>query len=512
MKPYEFRQGVIKDLSKSYGLSYQTCKDLDIRVVEFGVEHLGVQYPPKPCISFRYYDPNPWGEKIKYKLPEDAEDDKTYRFPNAGGKMPLYLQHKWTEGCDTRTLLIAEGEGCAAAYYEDTGGRKPVVSPPTGAKGAIDCIKQNMDFILRFEKIVVCFDNDETGQKWAKEVAKILPAGRTYIGRPGKHKDIREAHLKGDVKTVQWIAENAEQFKPDGIFTLSDIKSEILLPPEQGRPWFDQRLTDLTYGRRKGETYVFGAGTGIGKTDWFTQSIAFDVLTLGIKTGVIYLEQPPSETGKRLAGKVAGRSFHIPDGSWTQEELEETVDLLEATGNLVLGGNFASAAWPDIEARIRFMKHSLSVEHLYLDHLTALADTKNEQESVSTLIKAIALLCQELGMIFHVISHLATPEGKSHEEGAKVLPKHFRGSRAIQYWAHYMFGLERNTQSEDPEEILYTTFRIVKDRYTGRASGRFFHYRYNRANGLLEPSEPYVSKGSDGQSSSQIEDYSELGF
>src|SRR3546814_14905571 len=49
--------------------------------------------------------------------------------------------------------------------------------------------------------------------------------------------------------------------------------------------------------------------------------------------------------------------------------------------------------------------------------------------------------------------------------------KHFKGSRAIAAWFHYAFGLERNTQHDDPEMQKYSTFSCVKDRYTGRANG-----------------------------------------
>src|SRR3546814_12230379 len=81
------------------------------------------------------------------------------------------------------------------------------------------------------------------------------------------------------------------------------------------------------------ETYLLGAGAGVGKTDFCTQSICFDVLELGIMTAVIYLEQTPGETVKRVAGKHASRPFHIPmdEGGYTQEELTEAIDRSEAS-------------------------------------------------------------------------------------------------------------------------------------------------------------------------------------
>ena len=73
------------------------------------------------------------------------------------------------------------------------------------------------------------------------------------------------------------------------------------------------------------------------------------------------------------------------------------------------------------------MAHCLGVKHVYLDHLTALADPNRERESLEIITKELALLAQELEIIIHVISHLATPDGKPHEEGGRVMLRHFKG-------------------------------------------------------------------------------------
>lgn len=398
---------------------------------------------------------------------------KEFSIVKAGGtKLPLYGQWLWRN--DRRSLIITEGELDALSVSQAQGNKYPVVSIPNGAQSAVKAIKEAYEWVCEFDKIVLMFDQDEPGREAAEACAEILPVGKTFIADLGDYKDANEALVAGKASAITSAFWNAKPYQPDGIFTLSDIKAEVLAPPEMGRPWFLPSLTKLTYGRRRGEVYYIGAGTGIGKTDWFTQSIAFDVLELGIPTAVIYLEQPPAETGKRICGKVAGRAFHVPaeEAGWTQEELDETFAKLEATGKLFLGGNFSSASWDQIKARIRYMVHALGIQHLYLDHLTALADPSNERESLEIITKELALLCQELGIIAHVISHLATPDGKPHEEGGRVMLRHFKGSRAIGYWAHFAFGLERNPQDEDAQLAQQTTFRVLKDRYTGRATGK----------------------------------------
>ena len=100
-------------------------------------------------------------------------------------------------------------------------------------------------------------------------------------------------------------------------------------------------------------------------------------------------------------------------------------------------------------------------------------------------MKEMASLAKSLKIIIHFISHLATPDGKSHEEGGHVSIRHFKGARAIGFWSHFMLGLERNQQAEDERERQTTTLRILKDRYTGQATGQLLYLGYDKETGRL---------------------------
>ena len=63
--------------------------------------------------------------------------------------------------------------------------------------------------------------------------------------------------------------------------------------------------------------------------------------------------------------------------------------------------------------------------------------------------------------------------------------RHFYGASAIGFWSHFMFGLERDQQSDDPDKQNLTTFRCLKDRYTGGATGKVIHYNYDHHEGRL---------------------------
>ena len=56
-----------------------------------------------------------------------------------------------------------------------------------------------------------------------------------------------------------------------------------------------------------------------------------------------------------------------------------------------------------------------------------------------------------------------------------------------------MFGLERDQQAEDLHERETTTFRILKDRYTGQGTGMTFPLNYNHETGRLYEASPFDS-------------------
>jgi twinkle protein len=392
--------------------------------------------------------------------------------------MRLFGQHLWQAG--GRRVVVVEGEIDCLSVAAATGGTWPVVSLPNGASSARKAIANNIEWLSSFESCVLCFDNDEAGQAAVAECAPLLPPGKCAIVTLPR-KDANELLVAGEVKQLSQLLWQGRIYRPDGIVGIADVRERVLEAPEMGRPWPFEGLTQATYGRRLCDVIGFGGGTGCGKTDLFTTIIAHDILTLGITCGVIYLEQPVEETVKRITGKIAGRTFHLPDGSWTQEELERTLDSIPAD-KLHLYDNFGAMDWETISSRIRYMAVSLGCEHIFLDHLTALAAGEDdERRALEQIMAKMSALAKELRIIIHYVSHLATPESGSHEEGSRVLARHFKGSRAIIFWSHALFGLERDTQK--PGEP--TTLRCLKDRNSGRSLGKTWGLGYDSDTGRL---------------------------
>ena len=431
-------------------------------------------------VLFPYHDKG--GDQVAVKT---RGVDKTFKVEGDWKASTLFGQSQFTKG--GKVVTICEGEFDAMSVFQMT--NTPAVSIRSGAQSALSDCKASFEWLDSFDKVIICFDNDEPGREAAKKIAELLGPKAATFKHNNTHKDANDYLLQRSEPGFALGWDGAEAYKPEGIVTISDIKSRLLTPPVPGVPWCFETLTDLTYGRRKGELYAFGAGVGVGKTDVFTQQIAYDIDKLNKKVGVIYLEQNVVETGQRVMGKLDKKLYHVPDAEWTRQEYEESVDRIEAREQLYMMEHFGAMNWRSVKNIMRFFNKAYDIEHIYLDHLTALsANEQDERRALDGIMADMASLAQELGIIIHFISHLTTPEGKSHEEGGRVMEKHFTGSRAIARWSHYMFGLERNKQHSDPIKRQTTTFRVLKDRFTGRATGMKFGLQYNQKNGILTES------------------------
>jgi twinkle protein len=445
-------------------ISEETCRQFGVRIG---------QYAGKKAHMYPYIKD---GEVVACKV---RGPNKEFSFLGDAKHPPMFGQNLWDKG---KKIIVTEGEIDALTVSQLQGGKWPVVSVPNGAQGAKKDMARQMEFFEKFEEIILMFDMDEPGREASKACAELFPPGKAKIASlPLKDpNDCLKAGKGAEVIQAIW---NAKAYRPDGIVGVSDVLADLSKVVEEGLPWFLPTLTELTFGRRYGEIYGLGAATGAGKSDFMVQQVAYDITVLKQKVGVIFLEQMPKETVSRIAGKVKGKRFHIPNGDWTLEERAEAAKELD--GSLFMYDSFGHSEWETVASKMRYLAHAEGVRIFYLDPLTAMVDTMNERESLETMMKALAGLANELRIMVTFVSHLSTPESGSHENGAQVSAKHFKGSRAISFWSFGLFGLERNQQAEDMEERTTTTLRVIKDRMTGNSTGHTLALGYDRNTGLI---------------------------
>lgn len=458
-----------------------------------------------------YYDAdgNLVAQKIRFK-------DKSFKVLGSLDEALPFGSRSWQRS--GRNIVVTEGEIDALSMSQVQGNKWPVVSIACGADNDRDAagnplpnpgtkirkyFAKHREYFLGFEKVILMFDNDRQGQFSAGVAAQVLGSKAHIATLPGAFKDANEMLIHGSTQTGSKAIEQlvdamwkAQQYRPEGLVDMATLKDAFMQDPPIGLSWPFESLTKLTYGIRLQEIYALAAGTGVGKTDFFTQTMEHLVRVHGVSIGVFALEQPVVETATRLAGKVAGKTFHIPDSGWTNEDKLAAWDKLQSGGKIHLYDSFGVNEWDVIKEKMEFLHHSEGVQFFFLDHLTALAAAEeDERKALEQIMADMGGFVKELPISIFFISHLATPEGKPHEEGGRVTIRHFKGSRAIGFWSVYMFGMERNQQADDEAERNITTFRVLKDRFTGRGTGQVFHLGYDHQTGMLfETSAPDAAK------------------
>lgn len=397
----------------------------------------------------------------------------------------LYGQWLWKSG--GVTCVVTEGELDALSVSQVFGHKWPVVSISRGAHSAHKDVSDGIAFLSSFDRVVFMFDMDDEGQEAAQRCAALLPPGKAYIAQLSE-KDASDLLVKGKASEITHATHHAKQFRPDGIVSVADVREAALTPKEMGHAWFIPQMTTDSYGVHPQNVITIGAGTGVGKTDFLAEQIAFQISTQGENVGTIFLETPPEDLLKIIAGKVMDKTFLVPDGSWTREDLTEGIRRLEEGDRLRLYDSWGATDWDTIKATIVHMAVADKCKHIYLDHLTALAAlVEDEKTALEHIMAELAGIAQQYDIIIWVVSHLTTPEGKSHEEGGRVTIRHFKGSRSIGFWSHIMIGLERNQQAEDEFERTVTTVRILKYRPYSRCVGNTYRMAYDYTTGRLYP-------------------------
>lgn len=408
--------------------------------------------------------------------------DKTFKFIGDSKEALMFGQQLW--GNSGKKIVITEGEIDCLSVATAFDGKYPVVSIKGGSNAAKKEISQHLDWLAGYEEIYLWFDNDEPGRKAVSECVNILPAEKLRIIRHADYKDANEVLIyKGKAGVVNTFY-NAEKYKPDDIVTPVDLLDTVAEPIEVGFAYYYSKLTKLLYGRRFGEVVTVGAGVSIGKTDFVMSQLAFD-LKQGWKVATFMLEQSTKETLLRAAGKVDGVHYHLPNADINKDQLLKTVGSFQ--DQLYMFDNFGSNDWTTISDKIRYMFHNYGCRIFYIDNLTALnAHAQDERRNLDALMAEVAGIARELDIWVLLVSHLNPPKsGASHEAGGKTEQAQFTGSRAIMRWSYAMFGIERNTLHEDENERNKGLVRILKDRFSGSATGRTVGFRYDRDTGIV---------------------------
>lgn len=463
----------------SRGLTQETCKTYGYGVADFHGDKL--QVAP-------YYDRagRVVAQKIRHK-------DKTFTWVGRPKDATLFGQKMARTG--GKMIVITEGEIDAMSVCQAMGGTWPALSVPNGAGGAKAAIRQQIDVLNAYERVVICFDNDEPGQEATEAVVELFSPGRVRIADLGGYKDANEMLQDGNSEGLRSAIWGAQEWRPDGVVNLSDLRERISAPLEMGVPYPWKGLNDLLYGFRPQELITWTAGTGTGKTAVVSELVHHVAVTKQRKCGIVFLEEGVDRAGKRLVGIHMNTPVHLPSAEYTDEEFNKAFDETLGSGNIYAYDHFGSLDEDTLVNRIRYMVVSCGCEVIVLDHVSMVVSgadlAKDERRMLDRVMTLLRSLTQETGATFHVVSHLKKPGGMgSHEEGMQVSLTHLRGTQAIAQLSDAVIAAERDQQAEDEEERNTTTLRVLKNRYAGLTGAACQLYYDHKTGRLIDIDDP----------------------
>ncbi len=428
--------------------------------------------------------------------------DKTFPWTNRAAFKGLYGQWLWRDG--GKQVVITEGEIDALSVSQVQQNKWPVVSlVDGGGKNAVKPIKEAYEWLQKFEKIILFFDNDEKGRATVEIVKRMLPLGKVYVAfAPEGFKDANDLLMAGKGKQIIDTIWGAKQWRPEGIVSGQSVISRLTdRSVVQAYPYPDF-MEMLNYksggGIRLGELDVWTSGTGMGKTTVIKALQHHYLHTSTFNQALIHLEEPLEDTGDDLIAYHVGQRFQIdnPEFKDTPEYLRAAEELFLATdeeGNprLQLFDAFGSLEDGTLYDTIRYLAKACGVKVFWLDHLSILVSDMDqdgdERKRIDSIMHNLKSLTIELGIYIGLISHLRKPpgNGKSFEQGAVPSLDDLRGSGGIKQLSNGVYALSRDQQATDPEVRNTSTVTVLKCRKTGRTGTADF-LTFSDATGRIE--------------------------
>lgn len=206
-----------------------------------------------------------------------------------------------------RTVAITEGEiDCMTLHQVGI----PALSVNAGA-GNHQWIENDWQRLDRFSEILVCFDNDEAGQKGAQEVVKRLGIDRCKLVTFGA-KDANQWLQDGaGGEDFHAALKDAKHVDPTELVSIADFFGplrELLYPTTTAEP-----LPRLLLGEkyescfefRGGELSVWTGINGHGKSLMLSQ-VQLGLMHQGVRVCVFSGEMTPLEQAKRMLKQCTG--------------------------------------------------------------------------------------------------------------------------------------------------------------------------------------------------------------
>ena len=467
---------------ESRGLTLDTCKHFNVHSsYNESTGELEAYY-------FPFYDKD--GSLVSWK--EKTIEPKRYKWHNKRDNVGLFGQQKvGTQGF----LVLHEGLEDAMAGYQmlkKLGKNYQVLGLPDG----VTSVKQHIEYLSGFSKIILMFDSDEPGIKGARKASNYFANGQVKVASLTGYKDVNQCLLEGKPEEYLSAINNAKLLTPSGIISASDSWDRLFEDDGMSSiPYPYQGLNEKLYGITRPSLITVISGTGMGKSAFLRELQYYLITSTDTKIGILALEESVQHTLWSLIGLDAEKPLHIPEvrEDYSNDKIKEHFKKLYEGDKVYCYDHFGGSETEEILKKIRYMVKVLGVSHIFLDHISiiisALSDG-DERRTLDNFVTELRTLIQETGCTVFAVNHLRRlSKDKGHEDGQEVLLNHIRGSQALAQLSDTVIGLQRDGKNKDEVKANTTEVVVLKNRKSGNV-GSACHLYYDKETGRLSEVHP----------------------
>jgi archaellum biogenesis ATPase FlaH len=410
-----------------------------------------------------------------------------------------------------KSILITEGELDALSAYQmllplaKDYPPTPCVSSTVGS-GGYKQFKHQYEYLNRFDRIILCVDQDKAGQASIPNIISVLPKGKVLVMEFSK-KDANKMLTENLEKEFINAFFKAKPYNPNGIRGSSGLYDEIIKDiqtPKLPFPPFMHKIQEMLCGGLKvGSIMNLGAASGCGKTTFVNEMIYYWIFNSPYKVGIISMELDSGQYGGALVSRHLSKKLNLfvnPDDAVAylqQPDVVAAIQTLHTTPDGQDRFHLIEERDGDVE-RMKELIQQLIIQCdckvIIIDPLQDLmAGMSNDAQEV--FLKWMKEMIKSFGIIFININHVRkSPTGKeSNSAGAFITEEDFAGSSTIFKSASFNLLFTRNKYSDDPIEKNKTCMYASKNRQTGITgdAGCFF---YENSTHTLHDFEVYMTE------------------
>ena len=450
------------------GYPIRGFKDRNIRkeIAEFFDVH--VSYDTNGDIEAHYY-PYVDNNHVSYKV---RTLPKT--FSTVGTFKGLFGKDKFSAG--GKRLVITEGEidamSVAQAYHDYNKIIYPVIS--MGSAQNVKQLLENRDWIRSFGEVVLCFDEDESGNEAKQKAIDIVGIDKVRItSLTAKDANAVYNATEDGGKTLLKAIWDAVTYRPAGIMTKEQLKqkmNELQDLPFVTYPDCLAGIQTKLKGMRLHQIALYISGTGSGKSTLIREVILHLLKETEDKIGIISLEETPGETARSMASMALSRN--LANEEISKEDLDEGFDVVFDSDRVVVLDHQGSINDKSIVDQMEYMA-LMGCKYLFIDHITILvsegASELKGNEAIDKIMNDLLRIVKKFPLHIGLVSHLRKTQagGKSFEEGQLPSLDDIKGSGSIKQISMDIIGFARNMRAEEEETRNHIMMEVLKCRTTG---------------------------------------------